>query len=303
MTGLIAALLLFVGLTFVNPYGARLWNFIFESAAKPRPYLSEWAPFDPQSHFATHIDFVVLALISLLAILFSRKKKELPEVGILLVSFIAACWLRRNIPLFAITAAFVIPSYADDLAGQSLERMAARIPKAVLAAILALVIMTSAGFTLRFDKSRPLQIEIPQNRFPSEIIRFMGASDIRGNALIFFDWAEYSIWKLPHCRVFLDGRFNDAYDEHIIDDYFNFLYLGPHWENALLNYPVNIMLLHRGNPVFKRMMQNDDWQVVCTNGIAGLFLKKSEHQDLIARLQTGEIRPPSTEAEREVFFP
>jgi len=311
---LLLALVLFVGLTFVNPYGPRLWGFIFESAGKPRPYLSEWAPLNPLAHFASHPDFLMLSLLSVLVVLRRGPKRDPTWMTILGLSFLAAWLMRRNIPLFAITAAFVVPARASDWAGKRVESMLAAIPAAVRAGVLILAIVVSAWFTVHFNKTAPRRIEVPQNRFPSEIVEFMARSDLHGNALVFFDWAELCIWKLDPacsalrsnagrsaCKVFLDGRFTDAYSAKVVDDYLNFLYLGPHWENALSNYPTDILLIHTGNPVFKEMARRDDWQMVCTNRIAGLFLKKAEHHAFLARLQAGEIAPPT--ARKEVFFP
>ncbi|MCX7591622.1 MAG: hypothetical protein N2255_08350, partial [Kiritimatiellae bacterium] len=56
---------LFFVLSLFNPYGLRLWEFVFDSAAQFRPYLSEWAPFDPLMHFGYHTDFLALMALTL----------------------------------------------------------------------------------------------------------------------------------------------------------------------------------------------------------------------------------------------
>ena len=38
-----------------------------------------------------------------------------------------------------------------------------------------------------------------------------------------------------------------------------------------------------GNPVFGEMMHREGWQVLCSNPIAAVFLKSSEHEAFIAR--------------------
>jgi hypothetical protein len=297
-----AALALFVAASLINPYGSKLWGFILDSAGMPRPYLSEWAPFDRTAYLAIHPDFVMLAIISFAAILFSSKPKDITWTGILATSFVSAIVLRRNIPLFAITAAFVVPLHIDDIAAKPLEKLGAAIPKRLIVGALCIFMIVSGWYALYFDKSNPFEIEVPQDRFPSGIVHFMKENKLSGNALVFFDWAEYSIWQLyPDCRQFLDGRFSDAYSKQTIEDYFNFIYCKQGWENALNDYPTDIVLIHKGNPVYNKMTLRDDWLLVCEDNIAALFLKKSAHADFMEKLSSGKLRLPNSTG--TTYFP
>lgn len=290
---LIYLIILFIAASFVNPYGLKLWRFIFYSATIFRPYLSEWAPFTRIEYLGEHIDFVILSLLSIFAVCFSRKVKDITRLGILFALFIAAIMMRRNIPLFAITAAFVVPQYIEDAVGRPLDKIFSRISQSVAVVILSLFIVISAYYTLTFNKENPVEIEVPQDRFPADIISFMKANEISGNALVFFDWAEYCIWRLyPDCRVFLDGRLCSAYSLKAINDYFNFLYLGRDWENALKNYPTDIVLIHKANPAYVNMLSRVGWMLVYEDKIAGLFLKRSKHTKFFTRLEGGEIKYP-----------
>jgi hypothetical protein len=287
------ALGMFIAVSLINPYGSRLWGFILESAGMQRPYLSEWAPFNKLGYLAIHPDFVVLAVISFGAVLFSRCHKDFTWIGILATSFVSAIILRRNIPLFAITAAFIVPEHINAIAAEPLRKLGAAVSKRVIIGALALFMIVSACYALYFNKSNPFEIEVPQDRFPSGIVHFMKDNKLSGNALVFFDWAEYSIWQLyPDCRQFLDGRFSDAYDKQTIEDYFNFIYCGPTWENALKDYPTDIVLIHRGNAVYDKMIRRDDWLLVCEDNLAALFIRKDKHPEFLDKLSTGKLRLP-----------
>ncbi len=268
-------LVLFIAAAFINPYGAKLWNYIFFSAQKARPYLSEWAPFINPAYFSEHIDFVFLSLIAFFAVWFSKKKKDAAWLGILSVSFLSAILMRRNIPLFAITAAFVVPGYLDEAVGEPLDRIFSRLSRPLLIALLCIFTAVSAVYTVTFNKKNPLKIEIPNNWFPVAAVSFMKQNNISGNALVFFDWAEYSILELyPKCRVFMDGRFCSAYSLKTMDDYMNFLYCNEGWANALNNYPTNIVLMDKRAPVYEKMLSLQGWTLVYNDEISGLFLKK-----------------------------
>jgi len=284
---------LFIAATFINPYGARLWQFIFYSAGIPRPFLSEWASLLNMEFVMVHIDFVFLSLASLAVIFFSRKPKDITGLAVLFVSFAAAIAMRRNIPLFAITAAFVVPVYLEDAAGEPVKRIFEKFSAPAVAAALFLFCVLSAGYTLFFNKTDFRQIEVEQKSFPVAAVSFMKENGISGNAVIFFNWAEYCIWKLyPDCRVFLDGRLCSAYSVKTINDFFNFLYLGEGWGDALSDYPADIALIHRLNPVYARMLSMPGWANVYNDKIAGLFLKKSGHEAFFSKLERGDIRYP-----------
>ena len=299
---LLAAPVLFIGASLVNPYGPRLWSFIAESASTVRPYLSEWAALAPARDFWSHVDFMVLALLTLLAFAFSRQAKNVTWTVFLGLSLLAALAMRRNIPLFALTAGFAAAAHVEAVAGPPLARILARVPRRLLIIVLAAFIPLSAVYALTFSKSDPLDIEIPPRQFPADMIVIMKEAQIRGNAIVFFDWAEYVIWHLyPACHVFLDGRFRSAYAGQTIEDYLDFLYVRKTWDRALTEYPTDIVLVHVGNPVFQRMLERPGWELIATTQIAALFLKKSVHSELIANLARN---PVSTDVTiRDYRFP
>ncbi len=297
-----AAILLFFAGSLINPYGLRLWDFIFYSSGKARPFLSEWAPFARIEYISEHIDFVALSLVSFFAVISSRKAKDMTWLGLLLVSFASAILMRRNIPVFAITAAFVVPGYLEEGAGGSIDGIIGRFSSASLAAALSFFMIISAWYGLTFNKENPLEIEIPQARFPLDAVRFMEANKISGNALVFFDWAEYCIWRLyPECKVFMDGRLFSAYGEKAVADYFDFLYLGADWDDALKDYPTDIVFIHRANPPYEKMLSMQGWTLVYESNIAGLFLKKEKHSAFFEKSEKGSVIYP--QLRQHEYFP
>ncbi len=299
---LAGALALFIGVTFINPYGVALWKFVAGSAATVRPYLTEWAPFDWRVDFAEHADFVVLSVIVFGGLVFTRIRRDPAGMALLVISFLAALMMRRNIPLFALVAGFVAVRHVDSVVGERLSRLAARVPDRVLVVLAALFILLSVFYTVTFNKTNPLQIEVARDRVPVELVVFLETNQIQGNALIFFDWAEYGIRHLyPNCRVFLDGRFTDAYDIATVNDYFNFLYAGKGWETALQRYPTDIVLIHRKLPVYAAMTALPGWQLVAETDLAGLFLKTDVHARTVAQIRTRELRLKAIPG--PVYFP
>jgi hypothetical protein len=293
---------LFILATFINPYGPWLWKYIFYSASIPRPYLSEWAPFTDPSYIIEHIDFVLLAVVSLVALYLSRRPKDAAWLAILFASLVGALSMRRNIPLFAITAAFVVPQHLEEIAGDRVGEIVKKFSKILIAAILSVFAAVSVIYALTFHKTNFLEIEVPQDNFPVNAVSFMKENGISGNALVFFDWGEYCIWKLyPQCRVFMDGRLCCAYSVKTINDFFGFLYMRNGWENALKDYPTDIVLIHKGNPVYAAMLELPGWEYIYEDRIAGLFMKRSEHKEFFSKIEKGEIRYPKVRMHE--YFP
>ena len=296
-----ASTVLFLAMATINPCGLRLWEFIFQSMAKFRPYLSEWAPFNPALHWIDHMDFIVLTALSIAAIAFSRRPRSPAWLGVLALSFAAALMMRRNIPLFAITAGFVVTEHAEDAARKPLDRLVSVIPRPALAVILCCFIAVSAWFAATFDKESPLEIEVSRDSFAVDAVDFIKQNGIEGNALVFFDWAEYCIWHIPQCPVFLDGRFRSAYSVRAIDNYFQFLYAGNDWQRALDEYPTDIVLIHKDNPAFAAMVSRKDWLLAYKGRTARLFLRIARYEQLIQAIAEGRISLP--EYREKVFFP
>jgi len=265
----------FFALSFLNPYGPRLWSFVFESGGAMRPYLSEWAPFHPLRHAAIHPDFVVLAAVSAAAVALSRARRDPAWLALLATALAAAFLMRRNIPLFAIVAAFAVPRHLDGLAGRFVTDLAARMRPAVLALLLALLAGGSLAAWAVFNKRDPLEIEIPADRYPLDTMAYIDAHGLSGNAIVFFDWAEAAIWHLyPRCRVFMDGRFLSAYSQRAVRDYFAFLYGGPGWRRALDAYDTDMVLVHAGNPAAANMAALPGWTRAHAAGPAVLFVRR-----------------------------
>ncbi len=303
---LFGGVVLFVAATFVNPFGLRLWSFIFESGGTARPYLSEWAPFSPIEHWDENPDFIGLAIVVCCAYPFSRTQKDVAWTTLLYLSLVAAIVLRRNIPIFAIVAGFTAGQHVDSMAGETVERLAKRMPRVVWLVLLALFIPFSLYTAATFSKTRPLEIEVRETDyrnkagFPLRTVAFMKRYHLSGNLFVFFDWAEYCIWHLhPECRVFIDGRFRSAYSKPVVEDYLAGLYGGEGWERVLTAYPTDMALVHYGNPIANRLSRHSDWEKLYSDGPAMLYVKRSVHGDLLKAMRQGKM--PDVEAPQAVF--
>jgi hypothetical protein len=309
---LAVATMSFLAGTLISPYGLRLWKFVVQSASQARPQLDEWAPVG-FSGLALHADFAVLLAISMAGVVVSLRSRrgplvpdgvssvcrsEAPWLVLLGLAALSAFVLKRNIPLFAIIAGFVAIPHVDAAAGEVVDRFVQRMAATLRIALLCLLLGGSCWAAVSFNRHSPGRVEVSTRDFPVDIVAAMKEQHVAGNLLVFFDWAEYCIWHLdPLCKVFLDGRFTDAYRPETARDYFDFLYGAPAWRRALDSYPTDLLLLHKGNPACSRVAGLKEWRAVAENDYAVLFALKASHPELAAGL---ERRPPPGET---VLFP
>jgi len=269
-----AATIAFACLSLATPYGLDLWRFIADSFGKPRPYLSEWGAFSIRL-FSEHADFIALACLAVPAIFIPRTGAPTASLIITALSFASALVLRRQIPVFAIASVYSAPAVLQKITERSLPALASGMPKWIPAVFLAAFTAVSAAYPA-ITRRHPLEIEVNPDRFPVQIIAFMRESHMKGNVLVFFDWAEQVIWHChPNCRVFLDGRFSDAYDNRTINDYLRLLSGAGDWRKILSGYPVNIMLLHTDLPIAPAVAADPEWLIAASNSYALLLVRKS----------------------------
>ncbi len=291
-----AAAVLFAAGSLLNPYGLHVWQFIRESAAVTRPYLSEWAPFHPLRDSGDHSDFITLTVLILLALVRTGRRAAPLDVLLTGMALLSGLLMRRNIPFFALAAALCAGRWVETACGAPLRQFVARVPRPALTALLGAGMALSLAFTVGGHRERPLEIVMSREAFPVDLMNALVAAELEANVLWFFDWAEYAIWKLPGSRVFLDGRFDSAYSTEVIEDYLRFLYGRAGWERALAHYPTELVIVHTGNPCVPLLQAHPDWVQIHADPPAVVFAAIDSAPRFSRQLQTGWERHPSAAA-------
>jgi len=291
----LASIAFFAG-TLLNPYGIYLWNFVFDSAAILRPILSEWAPFNPLTNFSDHVDFMALVVITTIGVIISFRKMSKFSILMLVLAFLAAISMRRNIPLFAIVAGITATGAIGNSFGKEINNILTGCNKPFIILVLLSVAISSGLFFVKNNKNAPLQIVIPRDQFPIEAIEFLEKNKVEANAIVFFDWAEECIWKLfPRIRVFLDGRFKSAYSEKTINAYLSFIYATDNYLSAINDYPTDMVFVHINNPCTEFMRKQQGWQIIYQDHMAVIFVKRSSHKQLLHKIEMRNIYIPTGE--------
>lgn len=293
------------GALFANPWGAELIRWLIKSVSWYRPEIQEWNP--PQLGWDHGPMFILVGLTSV-ALLFSRRKKMLWEVGFCVVLAIIALRSVRHTPLFSIAALAIIPPHLADVLMrfhehfarlQELFRRTAVQRIASIALAIACVATLYASVTIR--KEHPFTMEIPRNQYPVAAVYFIREHEIKGNMLAFFDWGEMVLWELPECSPSIDGRLDTCYSRKLIAAHWNF-YNGDIVAPDVLDIArADLALLPAKLVGTHNLSQSPEWKVVYADPLATLLVRNMERFPKLAGINVPIIGAEGVVQGREPF--
>jgi hypothetical protein len=296
--------------TLVNPYGVGLWTWLARSLSESRSdKITEWAPmygFEPQSAVIGFYITVALMVILLVGI---RAKRNPFEWGLLLTVCVLAWINNRHGVLFCTAAAVFLPRHIESL----FPKLAA--PRGFHKSFVVAAVVSCSVYAVGIHflpGHRPTAMLVETSKQPYNAIKFIHDNGLRGNILVFFNWAQSAIYYLHDtCKVAFDGRFRAVYPKKVEDDYFHFNNLDNKWENLIDHYHTQMVLMPGNWPGVKLLARRHDWQVVyrstvleadfpsgrqCENAV--LLIRRGAFPEFEGRLERGDIEQPQV---REVI--
>jgi hypothetical protein len=274
LTRMALLLLTCVVLVPLNPSGAQLYRYPFDTLRSPamRSVIGEW--FSPDFHQWLYRPFLLAWLLLLTALACSRARPKARVLVPLLLTAFAALDAVRHIPIFVLVAipvlAAALPSDSESSISQSRPalsrfRPAFNIAVIVLMAILALVKWGS----LSLDQSAH-----EAKQFPERAVAFLQASNQPNRVFVYYDWGGYAIWKLhPQYRVFVDGR-ADLYGDDLLRQFETAVQLRSGWKEILNRWKVEAVLLPPSSALAQALMLDPDWHQPYTDDQAVLLVRK-----------------------------
>lgn len=274
-----------VGAMFLNPWGDRLVHWNVSATLRPRPQIHEWHPL---SFSAGHAPYFIVAVVSLLAWLFSRRPRKLWEAATLLVLATMGVLHQRHAPLFGLANLILTPPHLRDAALRLVPHAgsliyAFRLPGVQIAAAIALIAATGASLFKSFaaPKEQPFTIEVERAVYPVSAVEFIQAHQLFGKTITFFDWGQQHLWELPFNPVSFDGRFDTGYPAHVIAAHWDF-YAGKsmrpevQWDEAELAFlPTDSGGVH--------LLAQRGWIAIYRDALATLLIpRRGKHAALFA---------------------
>jgi hypothetical protein len=277
--------------SLVNPYFYRLHLHIAAYILEPY-HFNTIAEFQTLSfHHTAAIYFETTILAGVAAAAWCVYQRRFAHALLLLSWAHLALQAGRNIPIFAILAAPILASTAEELCvrlttapvSKRLRQAAVAVRDfasefaanerlgrypvagAFAACVLILLFYLPTG-------SKAFRAEYSPEQYPSKVISLLRASS---SARIFTTdvWGGYLIYRMyPDIKVFIDGR-SDFYGVKLGEDFVNTMNAKFDWEKTLARYSIDMVLLPVDAPLASTLKESGRWRVAYDDKVAILFRK------------------------------
>lgn len=255
---------------FINPYGIDLVLFLFRTATVPRPEIIEWQPLQLVSLLGGI--YLVFLTILILGLAYSKRKKEISIVVLLIVAALMPFVAFRHLPLFALAVLVFGGPYINDAWSQikTTHRGQKQIPRwmSVISLVISIILLiwSIPNFQRIIIPNQPVSF------FPDRAVELIHESNVQGNMAVEFNWGEYVIWHLgPEIQVSLDGRRETVYSDKIYQMNWDFLNGAGDWDAVLDNYDTHMALVYQSRAAHNLLLLKEGWELVYEDGTSALF--------------------------------
>jgi hypothetical protein len=280
LTGLFLAS---VGAVCLNPNGARIYSYPFEtlrSQAMMR-FIEEWrSPDFHQPHFQA-LALLLLATFCVLAL--SNKRVRPGELLLLAVTALAALRSGRNVAFFSLAAT---PLLAEHLWNWLMTyRWTSRLlnPEATAPATispvkvvlnLTLVVLALVITALGAKRAMVLQPIAEATEFPGGAVNFLLSERPPQPIYNEYTWGGYFIWKLyPDYRVYIDGR-ADVYGDKLVEESLQVHDANPGWREVLQRYGTRTVLVKPNSGLATSLREDSGWRKVFEDKQSVIFVRQ-----------------------------
>lgn len=232
-----AALLISVAIfslaaTLANPYGSRMWLFLFDTVGLDRPMIDDWRPMY-RLGIRAMVPWLVTATVAVVAFVRGRGAVPLAHAVIVVGLAVASIRVVRLDAFFTLSVVMLLPAAIAAFRQSSSARVRPLWNRTAVLAACAFAIagaLVLASFRTQFYC---VHLDVPW--MPErDSGAFISQNRLQGRLISWFNWGEYAIWHFaPGLQVSLDGRRETVYSAGFIKDHLN-LYFEPTVESSFL---------------------------------------------------------------------
>ncbi len=272
--------------TFLNPYGARIYEEIYRTFSDvfAQNVILEWL--SPNFHQTEGMLFGFYVIFILIVLSIFKKIDILSFVLVPLFLFFAFQAVR-NIPVFVlITFPLLIANLSE------LENVFEAIFRKKFIAIgVSAVLVFYAPYiyktsdTIKTFKSEDAIAEY--GKYPQKALEFLQNNSLYGQKNIFNDygWGGYFIKNLKckmknekilcEPKIFIDGRMAQwkTKDRHILKDYQGISALENNWQDLVARYNIGVIFVKKESYLDRALRFNNDWQKIYEDDLAIIYYK------------------------------
>jgi hypothetical protein len=288
--------------TFLNPYGYRLHQHIYDYLTNRflMNHIDEFL--SPNFHHVPQQCFAILLLITLAALAVTFRKLAAPQLLVILFAAWSGIFASRNLPISSLLLVLVMapllpeafseaaarPDYAASLRGLllRLRSFETRMRKMEFSFRGHLWPLLGVAFGLwicwhggRLGSNRLMDAHFDAGRFPVQAVEVI--ADRGGEVPIFCPdiWGGYLIYQLyPRIKVVVDDR-HDLYGSEFFKNYLKVIQVQPGWDQVLEQEHVTRVLAPANSSLTVLLRESPQWMVVHEDDTAVLFRKGDVEPD------------------------
>ena len=272
-------LLACLALVPLNPSGAQLYRYPFDTLRSPamRSFIVEW--FSPDFHEWLYRPFLLVWLLLLIALASSRSRPKGRVIVPLLLTAFAALDAVRHIPIFVLLAipviAAALPAVSAAPAVAKPHPISSRFRPLFNGAVLMLMAVLALVKWVTLARN---QNAAEAEQFPKKAVAFLRASDQPRKVFVYYDWGGYAIWKLyPEYRVFVDGRADlygaDLQSKDLLRQFETAVQLRTGWQDVLDSWKVEAALLPPSCALAQALLLDPNWHVAFRDSKAIILVR------------------------------
>lgn len=214
--------------TLLNPYGVKMWLFLWTTVGFGRAEITEWQPVF-RLGATVLIVWSVVAGAALIGAVRAMTRSELAvrRVAVVLFLGLASFQVSRLRAFFAIAVVVLLGrELAAVLERFRRRREAPSHGRAAAAAAVAIAFALIAGGGVAVARNVGC-VRMDSPGLPDPHVRdYIQAHQLRGRLAVWFDWGEYAIWHLsPALSVSVDGRRETVYSDDVVRRHLMFYYV------------------------------------------------------------------------------
>ena len=262
--------------SLINPYGIEYIYYIFNALSLNRIHITEWqSAFFNEDFKYFLIKFKIFFIITNLFFIYSIFKnikskdfyKKIDKTKYLILFFTLLISLKSLRFHVFFTYSVIALCYSDfyNIFNKKLPEIYDNLKEIIICILI--LISTFSHFQNRSFLITTLD-------YPIYCIEFIKQNSIKGNLFINFHFGSYASYKLyPNNQVFMDGRYEEVYDNELINQMAG-VFLSKNQNEFFKKYHSDILILDKSYPIVENLKKDKNWFMAYEDEKFSLFLDK-----------------------------
>lgn len=262
-----SVLIISIPLLAINPYGMSYFNFLISANTKERTMITEWWHVFVNRHVAYYYPLFITGVFGTLLVIINSIAKRKINITKFLVLIVTLYLGTIHVKLLSLPLITVFALYYNEIMHLLSPKRLRILEKFVLIAIFVSICF--------IPSKHPEMYKTDLNKFPVKEVEFIKINNIKGNILTEFGLGSYVSYKLyPDNLIYMDGRYEEVYNDKEFDKLMTFEQKKEGWESVLKDYPTDILLMEKTIPIYETMEKHKDWVKIYEGNLCGVFVKK-----------------------------